>query len=99
MHAGTSRVENSAQGSSCQLKFVPARAYYAGAPVTREKSFTKRWHLADEGDLEEGGLLAVALEPDDTVVVNNPGKRTEIREPMLSRVYDCRLLAWQTVPV
>jgi len=32
MHAATSKVENSAQGSSCQLKFVHTLAYHAISP-------------------------------------------------------------------
>ncbi len=32
MDAATSKVENSAQGSSCQLKFVHAQAKYNGVP-------------------------------------------------------------------
>ncbi len=38
LHAGTSRVENSAQGSSCQLKFVHGIIYFKvinGLPHTK----------------------------------------------------------------
>ena len=38
--------------------------------------------LADEGDLEEGRFLSVALKPDDPVFLDNTGKRTEIIEPV-----------------
>ena len=35
--------------------------------------------LADQSDLEEGGLLAVTLEPDGAVIVNNSGEGTGIK--------------------
>jgi hypothetical protein len=39
LHAATSKVVNSAQGSSCKLKFVHGRPHYDGVSMNTEKKF------------------------------------------------------------